>query len=167
MHVLTAHHADDQAETVLFRMARGSGIAGLAGMARMASFDHLALFRPLLDVPKQALVDFCRHRNLEPIEDPSNRDTKFARVRLRKLTPALAAEGLDAACFARLAQRMRRADEALQTETQRLLARLGEGPVVLGTHLLEAPSEIALRALTRLLARTNGSVAAGLLARGG
>jgi tRNA(Ile)-lysidine synthase len=157
MHVLTAHHADDQAETVLFRMARGSGVAGLAGMARMASFEHLALFRPLLDIPKQALVDFCRHRNLQPIEDPSNHDAKFARVRFRKLMPALAAEGLDAACFARLAQRMRRADEALQTETQRLLARLGDGPVVLGAHLLEAPSEIALRALTQLLARTNDS----------
>ena len=156
-HVLTAHHADDQAETVLFRMARGSGLAGLAGMARMASFEHLVLFRPLLDVPKQTLVDFCRHRNLAPVEDPSNHDAKFTRVRLRALMPALAAEGLDAACFARLAHRMRRADAALQSETERLLARLGEGQDVLGAHLLDAPSEVALRALTRLLARANGS----------
>ena len=154
--VLTAHHADDQAETILFRLARGSGIAGLAGMSAVTKVHGAALVRPLLDIPKAALVAYCRKHGLAAIDDPSNRDVKYARARLRTLTPLLAAEGLDAAAFSRLARRMRRAEEALRAETARLLEHLGDGPAYPGAPLLDAPAEIALRALGALFARAQG-----------
>src|SRR5579862_8269344 len=60
--VLTAHHADDQAETILFRLLRGSGIAGLAGMPKMTTLHGLVHFRPLLDHRKETLVALCEAR---------------------------------------------------------------------------------------------------------
>jgi len=154
--VLTAHHADDQAETILFRLARGSGISGLSGMAAVTKSHGAAIVRPLLGTPKAALVAYCRRHGLASIDDPSNLDDKFARARLRKLMPLLAAEGLDAAALSRLGRRMRRADDALQSQTNTLLEHLGDGPAYPGAALLGAPAEIAMRALAALLARAQG-----------
>jgi len=116
--VLTAHTIDDQAETILFRLARGSGLAGLAGMARVRPLVMPAtgvfLVRPLLELPKSRLLATLRAAGVAAADDPSNRDPRFARTRLRALMPALAREGLDAQRFARLAQRARRADAAIE-----------------------------------------------------
>jgi tRNA(Ile)-lysidine synthase len=109
-HVVTAHTLDDQAETILFRMARGSGLAGLAGMARAtAQADDMLLVRPFLRLPKARLLATLKAQALPFIDDPSNRDPRFARARLRPLIGQLAAEGLDADRLALLALRMRRA----------------------------------------------------------
>jgi tRNA(Ile)-lysidine synthase len=79
--VLTAHHADDQAETVLLRLAQGSGIAGLAGMAAR----HETVLRPLLELPRCTLRSWValEAAGLVPIEDPTNDDLAVARNRLR------------------------------------------------------------------------------------
>ena len=95
-HVLTAHTLDDQAETVLMRMARGSGPTGLAGMARHLVSpglrgEELTLVRPFLDVPKARLIATLAAAGIAFAEDPSNRDPRFTRARLRGLMPALAA----------------------------------------------------------------------------
>src|SRR4051812_25670020 len=95
-HVLTAHTRDDQAETLLMRMAPGSGIAGLAAMARRSQREGVVLARPLLDIPKARLVATLHKARIGFAEDPSNRDSRFTRPRLRELMPALAAEGFDA-----------------------------------------------------------------------
>src|SRR6266581_3690970 len=87
-HILTAHTRDDQAETVLFRLARGSGLAGLAGIARTSALDHMTLIRPLLDIPKAKLLATLKVAKIPFIEDPSNQDPRFARTRLRGLAPA-------------------------------------------------------------------------------
>lgn len=151
----TAHTADDQAETILMRMAAGSGIAGLAGMAvrtRRGGVPHL---RPLLSVPKAALVATCAAEGWRFVEDPSNRDSRYARTRWRALLPALAEEGLGADRLARLAARAARADAALTTVADELFARLAtrrDGAVELdGAALSSAPAEIALRVLARAL----------------
>ena len=99
--VATGHTADDQAETVLFRLMRGSGIGGLAGMRMggplpFADGDTLMLFRPLLEIPKSRLVATLKAANIAWADDPSNRDPKFTRPRLRELLPRLADEGLTA-----------------------------------------------------------------------
>ena len=70
-HIVTAHTLDDQAETVLMRMARGSGIGGLGGMARGTRLGDLTLLRPLLDVPKARLVATCKAAKLGYADDPS------------------------------------------------------------------------------------------------
>lgn len=113
-HVLTAHTEDDQAETLLMRMSRGSGIAGLAAMARQMQRDGVVLARPLLQIPKARLLATLQKARLDFAEDPTNRDTRFTRPRLRALMPALAAEGFDARNLARLASRLARANAALE-----------------------------------------------------
>src|ERR1700674_3956486 len=157
-HVLTAHTRDDQAETVLLRLARGSGLTGLAGMARQSPCDGLILVRPLLDVPKARLVATLEAARIPFLDDPSNRDPRFTRVRFRDLMPALAGEGLDAARLALLARRMARAEAALDTAAAEALHRLAAGksadsaPVAVdATAFSRLPTEIALRLLRRLI----------------
>lgn len=113
-HVLTAHTRDDQAETVLMRLLRGSGIVGLSAMARLSERDGILLARPLLDVAKSQLIATLRRAKIGFAEDPTNRDPAFTRPRLRALMPQLAAEGGDARSLARLAGRLARANAAVE-----------------------------------------------------
>ncbi len=113
-HVLTAHTRDDQAETLLMRMSRGSGIAGLAGIARQSQRDGVVLVRPLLHVSKARLLATLKKAGIGFADDPTNRDVSFTRPRLRAMMPALAAEGFDARNLTRLASRLARANAALE-----------------------------------------------------
>jgi tRNA(Ile)-lysidine synthase len=113
-HILTAHTRDDQAETLLMRMLRGSGIAGLAAMARQSPRDGMLLARPFLDISKSQLVATLKKAKIAFADDPTNRDTHFTRPRLRALMPTLAAEGGDARNLARLASRLARANAAVE-----------------------------------------------------
>ncbi|MGP8191246.1 MAG: tRNA lysidine(34) synthetase TilS [Methylovirgula sp.] len=121
-YLVTAHHADDQAETILFRLLRGSGISGLAGMPVAARRGDLIHLRPLLDCPKDALIAFCEARGQPFFRDPSNENPAFARARLRRLEPILAQEGLDRDALLRLGRRAARADLALDVYTEKLRA---------------------------------------------
>jgi tRNA(Ile)-lysidine synthase len=113
-HVLTAHTEDDQAETLLMRMSRGSGLAGLAAMARHSRRDAVVLVRPLLQTPKARLLATLAKAKIGFADDPTNRDHGFTRPRFRALMPGLAAEGFDARNLARLASRLARANAALE-----------------------------------------------------
>jgi tRNA(Ile)-lysidine synthase len=121
--VVTAHHADDQAETILFRLTRGSGVAGLSGMAPVARCGGAALLRPLLGWRKSALVSVCEAAKHPFFTDPSNANEIFARARLRRLAPALAEMGLDTDGLLRLGARAARADAALDACSAELRAR--------------------------------------------
>jgi len=83
LHLLVGHHADDQAETVTMRRARGSGADGLAGMAALVELPELRLLRPLLAVPRARLTATLQARGLRWLDDPSNLDPRFERARLR------------------------------------------------------------------------------------
>jgi tRNA(Ile)-lysidine synthase len=111
--LMTAHTRDDQAETVLHRMGRGSGIGGLAGIRRKHVRDGLKLARPFLDVPKARLVATLKKLRIPFATDPTNKDTKYLRARLRKLAPLLAKEGITSANLALMAKRLARANAAL------------------------------------------------------
>jgi tRNA(Ile)-lysidine synthase len=104
-HLLLGHHRGDQAETVLMRLMRGSGSAGLAGMAPIVEMPWGRLLRPLLDVAPADLRQFLVARGQRWIEDPSNRDPRFERGRLRRLLPELRAGGAIAARLGDVAQR--------------------------------------------------------------
>jgi len=163
-HVLTAHTLDDQAETVLMRMTRGSGIGGLGAMARasplpLSGEQAIELVRPLLDVPKARLIATLQHAGIEFADDASNRDPRFTRTQLRKVMPALARAGLDARALALLAWRLRRADRALEAAVNAARAALAEapwcerGPIVLAAKkFLQLADEVALRLLGRAIA---------------
>ena len=158
-HILTAHTLDDQAETVLFRMARGSGLLGLAGMAPVVPLPAQAgqgifLIRPLLHVPKARLVATLKAAKIGYSEDPTNLDPRFTRPRLRTLMPALAQEGLDARGLARLAMRLRRAESTIAVAVDAARAAVApppwrdHEPVVFETsRFAQLPVEVALRLL--------------------
>lgn len=156
-HLVTAHTLDDQAETVIMRMARGSGIGGLAAMARTTQRDGVTLVRPLLSIPKARLVATLAKAKIQFADDPSNRDPQFTRARLRTLMPELAREGLDARRLSQLAGRLRRAEQALEVSTDRAMADLSrKGPEAHGIGLARAewfalPAEIRIRLLRRLV----------------
>ena len=173
--VVTAHTLDDQAETVLFRLARGSGLSGIAAMAREVPLtvataaagtrrrddaaDGVRLVRPLLDIPKMRLIATLQDAGLAWAEDPGNSDPRFTRARLRGLMPALAGEGLTPLCLARLARRVRRSEAALEAFAGSAAASLGGATAEPGTRVVwnssdwhRLPEEIALRLLGRAVA---------------
>jgi tRNA(Ile)-lysidine synthase len=113
-HILTAHTRDDQAETLLMRLLRGSGIAGLAAMAPVTEREGLLLARPFLNVSKSQLIATLRKAKVAFADDPTNRDVKFTRPRIRAVMPVLAAEGGDTRNLARLASRLARANAAIE-----------------------------------------------------
>jgi tRNA(Ile)-lysidine synthase len=164
-HILTAHTRDDQAETLLMRMLRGSGIAGLAAMARETERKGVWLARPLLDVSKSQLIATLEKAKVGFADDPTNRDTNYTRTRLRALMPALAEEGGDSRNLARLASRLARANaavEVLADGAERYLAlrysdvsRPGYDAAGYDAAAFVAlPEEIRLRLLKRAIDRT-------------
>lgn len=156
--IVTAHHADDQAETILFRLSRGSGVAGLSGMAPIAPCGPVQLVRPLLKLSKVDLEKICQTMGRPYVADPSNQDDKYARVRLRRLAPLLAAQGLDQHALTRLGRRARQATEALDFYAQaaRETALIDSDAVSArfdASALAQLPAEIILRLLTMEMVR--------------
>jgi tRNA(Ile)-lysidine synthase len=161
-----AHHEDDQAETFLLRLARGSGLDGLSAMQKLAPFPHpafaeLTLARPLLAIPRAALQGYLKARKQDWLEDPMNSEARFARSRIRALLPLLAEAGLSAHRIGDAAAHLARAREALELATAAVLARAlrQQGDVLLldSVALAAAPREIGLRALAALLKTVSGA----------
>ena len=148
--IVTAHTLDDQAETVLMRLAAGSGPAGLAGMRRRDVRDGVVVLRPLLGVRKARLVATLARAGIAWAEDPMNADAAFARPRLRAAGAVLAREGLTPERMGRLAERMARYEDAVAAavETARMHVADPQRPGRLdGRALIAVPEEIALRIL--------------------
>lgn len=150
--IATGHTAEDQAETLLMRLARGSGVDGLSAMSAISCYQDLSLLRPLLGVAKSQLKDFLARHHVPWIEDPSNTDKSFERPRLRILMPQLAAAGLTAKALGRSTTRLARARQALEAARreadQRLTSVRSEGYVSIDRAGFEAlPEEIRLRVL--------------------
>ncbi len=155
--LVTAHHAGDQAETVLQRLAHGSGIAGLAGIAPWRRHEELVLWRPLLDVSKATLAEVCRAAGLEAFDDPSNHNPAFERARLRHFASERAQLGLTDATLTRLARRAARAEAALAAATTAFLTTMNvsEGYVGAAAPWGALPDEIMMRALGLVMAGLN------------
>ena len=152
LHLLLAHHREDQAETIAMRRARGSGMAGLAGMPVVRELALVRILRPLLEVPRGRLLATVQAASLAYVSDPSNDDLRFARAALRRLPPT------DGPALQRLianAVAVRRAEEA------RLAAWLARHAAVspLGFAVLATPAGEAVdpAALGRLVMTVGGS----------
>jgi tRNA(Ile)-lysidine synthase len=154
--LLTAHHADDQAETVLFRLLRGSGVAGLRGMELTTKRDGMTIVRPLIGLRKLELIAFAEARRAPFVDDPSNADPRFARTRLRALLARLGDEGLDAEALDRLARRAGETEQALAHLTAEVEARLGQEEAIDARALYAAPIAIVQRILARRIAAAGG-----------
>jgi tRNA(Ile)-lysidine synthase len=164
--LLTGHTRDDQAETLLMRLARGSGLDGLSGIAPIAPLGDAGLIaRPLLAVPKARLRATLRARGMVWIEDPSNRAPEFERSRLRAARAKLDALGLTDAMLALSARRLLRARRALDRTVERfcdpeagIVAVDACGIVAVDrARLREAGEEIALRVLDAAIVAAGGS----------
>jgi len=154
--IATAHHADDQAETLLMRLGRGSGVAGLAGVRGRGTIDGspIPLLRPLLGWRRSELSQVVGAAGLDAVADPSNGDERFERVRVRRALEQL--PGLDTAAIARSASHLADADAALEWATaiewgERVSA---EGPRL--RYRPRAPRAIALRVIERALRHFGG-----------
>jgi tRNA(Ile)-lysidine synthase len=146
----TAHHLDDQAETLLMRLARGAGVKGLAGMRPVgrAAAGTIAIVRPLLGWRHSELEGVCASAGVEAVQDPCNEDDQFERVRVRKALAA--ADWIDPAAIAASAGHLAEADGALHwaatLEWQRAVTQ-GEGQIVYKPT--DAPREIRRRIIRR------------------
>lgn len=161
--LLTAHHSGDQAETVLMRMAHGSGPEGLRGMDYFAEIGDLKIVRPLLGIDPKDLRAFVDNAGLVPVTDPTNSDGDYERVRWRQAMPMLAELGLDARRLAKFAERMRDADRALESLASRALAEVVERPppgdqiVIDRKRFMAVPRAIAVRVVQKALTLVGGS----------
>jgi len=152
--IATAHHLDDQAETFIMRLIRGSGVRGLAGMLRLvrAPGGDIALLRPLLGWRRVELEQVCADFGVTPAADPSNEDERFERVRVRR---ALAgSDWLDSRAVAQSATNLAEADAALRWATTQAWNRAvkeGDGTIVFDPA--DTPREIRRRLVLRSIAK--------------
>jgi tRNA(Ile)-lysidine synthase len=163
--LFVGHTQDDQAETFLLRLARGSGLDGLSAMRTMApwpveGFSSLSLRRPLLDMRRDDLRAHLTALGQDWLEDPMNDDEAFDRVKVRKAQAALADAGLTTARIAAAAAHLARAREALEIVTEAVLARavrsVPDGLLLDPKALAAAPREVGLRALAAVLMAVSG-----------
>jgi tRNA(Ile)-lysidine synthase len=161
----TAHHADDQAETLVMRLNRASGLGGLAGVRPrgLVPGAGLPLVRPLLSWRRVGLAEIVRRAGLEPAQDPSNADETYDRVRIRK---ALAtADWLDVEAAAASAAHLADAEDAIEWMVERDWA---ENVAVAGGGLryeTDAPKAVMLRVVSRIIAGFGGSPRGAAVAR--
>jgi len=164
--IMLAHHANDQAETLLMRLCAGSGLTGLGGMERETKWHDTVLLRPFLAIASERLRATVESLGIRPIDDPSNRNLRFTRVRFRNAMVQLEAEGLDTVRLGRLAQRMRRADEALNGMAERA-SRAYELPTATGARfaaaLWDEPDEIIPRVIGNRLDEPANPQAGGVV----
>jgi tRNA(Ile)-lysidine synthase len=159
------HTLEDQAETFLLRLARGSGLDGLAGMQPLSPLPlpevaEIKLVRPLLDFAREELRDFLRAQKVGWVEDPMNADPRFSRSRIRAAWPQLTELGLSPPRIADAARHLARARAVLEGLTEAFLqrgVRFAETGALLDTLRLKMlPREIGLRALATVLSRVSG-----------
>lgn len=158
--VLTGHTQDDQAETVLMRLARGSGVDGLAGIAPWTRDAGLVWGRPLLDTRRQELRSYLTARGMSWVEDPSNDDPRFDRVKARKMLGSLAELGLTVDRLAATAKRMQAAADALARATGDLALQavsVDRGDLVIDDAAVRAaPEDVQRRLMARALSWVAG-----------
>lgn len=157
-YLLTAHHQQDQAETVLLRLERGSGVDGLSGIPLHSERDGITLLRPLLGLAPTMLRDYLHQHNQPWIEDPSNQNPRFARIRTRKWLEHQEDKELFITRLADTAQHLSRTRDYLEQQTRKALDECvtlhREGYAVLTLH--DHHEEISLRILSILLRTISG-----------
>jgi tRNA(Ile)-lysidine synthase len=161
--VLTAHTMDDQAETVLMRLARGSGAEGLSGIHPFHVRTGRMWCRPLLGIRRAELRDWLRSNAIPWVEDPSNDDRSFDRIKARQALATLEPLGITVEGLAATATRLQRQSDVLRAEADRLARSIvrndGPGGLVADRDLLRAAHpDTAMRWLAEGLMQVGGTV---------
>lgn len=138
--IATAHHADDQAETLIMRLNRGSGLSGLAGVRPRSLFSETAIIRPLLDWRREDLGSICRLAGIAYVEDPSNQNLRFERVAVRKAIAK--SDWLDPQAVAKSAEFLAEAEDFIERELYHVW-NMDVAFVEDGVEFMPAPSRFA------------------------
>lgn len=161
------HHMDDQAETLLFRLAKGSGLDGLSCMSAVQKMENdFILCRPMLGLNKVDMVAFCEERGVDFIDDPSNNCDDYARVRLRKSRDILAEEGLSSKRLFVASKRFSRARKALDLIANNafdecIFENKSSRVVFKISGLISYPEEIVLRVILKAMAHLQNDTGYG------
>jgi tRNA(Ile)-lysidine synthase len=152
-HVALGHTRDDQAETVLMGLARSAGLAGLSGMRRRWTEAGVTFHRPLLDAGRAELRRWLRRRGIAWIDDPTNEDDRYTRVKARRVLTALAPLGITAEGLAEVAGHLARAQAALAAQVAMAARHLrpAAGALRLDPALWAEPDEVQRLVLTEAL----------------
>jgi len=161
--LVTAHTLDDQAETLVMALARGAGIDGLSAMQVVSDFKGLTIVRPLLEMSRSRLRATLSQAGASWVEDPTNSDTRFERVRVRKALEALEEEGVSRTDLARSSRRLARARKALQQAANELMRdavvyEAGGFARILRDPFFLTPDEVQLRTLLTTVKVYGGGV---------
>lgn len=161
LHVLLAHHQDDQAETLMLRLARGSGVDGLSAMAPIRHGPWVRWLRPCLDVPRARLAATLIQRGISHwVVDPSNANPRFARARMRALMPTLTAEGMSPSRLGGTARALGRVRDQLDNLCARSLARWVQadaaGFAMVDPQAFQTGDDVAARLLMHLITALGG-----------
>ena len=161
----TAHHADDQAETLIMRLNRGSGVAGLAGVRARGAIpgSRIPLLRPLLGWRRSELGEIVEASGLEAAQDPSNEDPKFDRVRIREALQD--ADWLDVAAIGQAAAHLAEAETVMQWSSKREwdeAVEVGEGEI---SYSPKAPQAVRIRIVARAIGMLGVEPRLGSVAR--
>jgi len=154
--IFLGHHQDDQAETFLIRLSKGSGLDGLTAMNDISKRADINLARPFLSVSKEDLVSYCDTHKIDFVDDPTNTNTNYMRPRLRDAMAVLSKEGLTPKRLSITAKRLQRARKAIlhyteDVKKQAIIKQEAEKIILDFTLLLQAPSEISFRILQNLI----------------
>ena len=120
--VVTAHHADDQAETIAMRLAAGSGLGGLSGMAAETQRGDMTIYRPFLDMPGHDLRQILHERDIPYVNDPSNQNENFERIAWRMRRSGLEGEGITTQQLLKLRECSSYLDGALRSSIESAMA---------------------------------------------
>ena len=165
LHLASAHHLDDQFETFFLRLARGSGVYGLAAMSAERFLPSVRLLRPLLSVERARIVATAQRLSLSTdtlVDDPSNHDERFARTRLRAQADVLAQQGFTrwrtSRTIAALARARTTLEDNVRLWTQRFVCVYPQGyALLLRDGLTHNDDEIALQGVGRVLRMVSGT----------
>lgn len=159
--IALGHTADDQAETVLMRLARRSGVDGLSGMAVRHVAHEVDWIRPLLGIARQDLRDYLSAAGIRWVEDPSNEDLRFDRIKARRALVELSGLGIDVDALTTVAQNMAEARKALNWQAflaARATGCVDAGAVVYSARKLRTqPDEIQRRLLVHAIGWVSGN----------
>lgn len=159
-HVVLGHTADDQAETLLMRLARGAGVDGLSAIPPRRMVQGVAFLRPMLQIARDDLRRWLQDQGQGWIDDPSNDDPRFDRIKARRALDVLAPMGLDRASLVTVAENMATARKALNWFTYlaaRDMTRVEMGDVTMDRAAFWAlPDEIQRRLLAQALCWISG-----------
>ena len=155
-YLLTAHHLDDQIENFFMRLVRGSGLKGLSSISRISKKNNIVLVRPLLDYSKKSLIKILAEKKQKYVDDPSNMNLMFDRVRFRKIISSLVNEGLQKDRLKLLISNLGQVNEAIDYSTKisikQCLTQNKYGHTqIMKKHFFVLPKEIQFRVLSFLI----------------